>query len=411
MKLSIYSSLLLTICILLWSSAKGQVGIGTTSPHSSSVLEIQSTSKGFLPPRLSRAERDLIVNPAEGLLLFNTSDSCINFYNGTMWINPCLQNTGQTLSSVIADANFPAAGGTPSLNDLQVVGLTNVSALQTEYEEAIATANPQPTTLEELQTIINNVNTLEQFTFPNTLTLQQTDILKILSIYDTDYAPFSLPIQPANLNTSVTPITNNGQEVLVDIQGTITTTGKEINIPCVSTGSGTLPSFSLEISVPAQYSQDGIAGKLILSWLETNFSASTTSISATIKSVDATLNIKKLDVQTGIGNDYLGIGVVQVDYPYNSSGDTYTFKVNAIAGIPDRMYGIEDSTGSTTSHQFIYLPILAEDGEVWLNNNLGANYTNQNHLAFNPIQQAIQPNDYMPMGACFNGVVFLMDMS
>ena len=67
------------------------------------------------------------------------------------------------VAAIVAAANNPAAGGTPTLDDLRKVGLTevgltNVTAYQAGYEEAIAEANPAPTTLEELQAIINAVN-------------------------------------------------------------------------------------------------------------------------------------------------------------------------------------------------------------------------------------------------------------
>ncbi|HZV69543.1 MAG TPA: hypothetical protein VFG10_08365 [Saprospiraceae bacterium] len=46
-----------------------QVGIGTTSPNPSSVLDVISTIKGFLPPRMSDTERNSIVSPVEGLVI------------------------------------------------------------------------------------------------------------------------------------------------------------------------------------------------------------------------------------------------------------------------------------------------------------------------------------------------------
>ena len=72
------------------SKANAQVGIGTTSPDPSAQLELQSTEKGFLPPRLTNAQRDdNIVNPAEGLLIYNTDVNCLQWYNGTGWFDSC----------------------------------------------------------------------------------------------------------------------------------------------------------------------------------------------------------------------------------------------------------------------------------------------------------------------------------
>lgn len=68
----------------------GQVGIGTSSPNASAILDISSTDKGFLPPRLTAFQRNTISDPAEGLTVF-CSNCCTNgiisFYNGTTWKN------------------------------------------------------------------------------------------------------------------------------------------------------------------------------------------------------------------------------------------------------------------------------------------------------------------------------------
>ncbi len=59
------------------------VGIGTTSPDASSILELYSTNKGFLVPRMTTAQRDAISNPATGLLIYNTNNSRFEFNVGT----------------------------------------------------------------------------------------------------------------------------------------------------------------------------------------------------------------------------------------------------------------------------------------------------------------------------------------
>lgn len=63
------------------------VGIGTTAPDQSAVLDIQSVNKGLLIPRLTEAQMNTIVNPAKGLLVFKTeaTNSGFFFYNGEKW--------------------------------------------------------------------------------------------------------------------------------------------------------------------------------------------------------------------------------------------------------------------------------------------------------------------------------------
>ena len=65
--------------------AKGQVGIGPGTPASSAQLDVSSTSKGFLPPRMTTAQRDLIGTPDAGLTIYNTTSKAFECYNGTAW--------------------------------------------------------------------------------------------------------------------------------------------------------------------------------------------------------------------------------------------------------------------------------------------------------------------------------------
>lgn len=60
-------------------SLHAQVGIGTTSPDGSAALQIQSTSKGMLIPRMTQAQRQAISNPANGLMVYQT-DGTPGFY-------------------------------------------------------------------------------------------------------------------------------------------------------------------------------------------------------------------------------------------------------------------------------------------------------------------------------------------
>jgi len=61
------------------------IGIGTNAPDPSAVIDINSTSKGALIPRMTTAERDLIQSPAEGLLIFNITTKCFESYVMNNW--------------------------------------------------------------------------------------------------------------------------------------------------------------------------------------------------------------------------------------------------------------------------------------------------------------------------------------
>ena len=70
----------------LFTLAQSNLGINTTSPHASAILDITSTTKGLLIPRMTLAQRNLITSPATGLLVFQTDTKAgFYFYTGSSW--------------------------------------------------------------------------------------------------------------------------------------------------------------------------------------------------------------------------------------------------------------------------------------------------------------------------------------
>lgn len=65
-------------------------GIGTGTPDASAVFEVKSVTGGFLAPRLSQAQRDALVAPAPGLMIYNTDVNCYEFWNASEWFNTCV---------------------------------------------------------------------------------------------------------------------------------------------------------------------------------------------------------------------------------------------------------------------------------------------------------------------------------
>lgn len=82
MKTLIFPVALLSLSLSTFS----QVGVGTVNPSSSAALDITSTTKGFLPPRMTHAQRNALT-PVEGLMIYNTTSKKPNFYDGTEWKN------------------------------------------------------------------------------------------------------------------------------------------------------------------------------------------------------------------------------------------------------------------------------------------------------------------------------------
>ena len=77
------SSFFLLLLILCFGISFGQMGLGTTSPATTSVLDLSSSSKGLLTPRMTTLQRNAIASPAIGLIVYNTDDATLNTYNGS----------------------------------------------------------------------------------------------------------------------------------------------------------------------------------------------------------------------------------------------------------------------------------------------------------------------------------------
>jgi hypothetical protein len=103
-------TILITICLLTVTISMAQVGIGTTTPNASSILDIQSTSKGILIPRMTKAERDLIATPAEGLQVYNTTNNTSDIYNNGVWKSFSF-SVNSNLVYVYSLADLPSPSG------------------------------------------------------------------------------------------------------------------------------------------------------------------------------------------------------------------------------------------------------------------------------------------------------------
>lgn len=127
-------------------SGMAQMGIGTSSPHASANLEIVSSDRGFLPPRVNltgTSDVSTITTPATGLMVYNTATAGtapgnvtpgLYYYDGSKWQRAITQQPDATVEF---DKSTPTTAGvvftpnTPSSKD--VIYVSTVDASQWVY--------------------------------------------------------------------------------------------------------------------------------------------------------------------------------------------------------------------------------------------------------------------------------------
>lgn len=164
---------LLTL-FLLFAMLHGfaQVGVGTDNPNQSSALDVESTTKGFLPPRLTQVQLLAITSPAEGLLVYCTDCSTKGIYvfDGNNFIHsPSGAAIGISSSAVLTQIGNEA-DNPDTVNSVVTATQLNaitppitgvIAANQTAYQDYID-ANPDlfanPATQAEVQAMVTAVN-------------------------------------------------------------------------------------------------------------------------------------------------------------------------------------------------------------------------------------------------------------
>tara|TARA_R100001369_G_scaffold89964_1_gene128239 strand:- start:4579 stop:6021 length:1443 start_codon:yes stop_codon:yes gene_type:complete len=118
---------LLFLSLLFTGSSYAQVGIGTTTPDPSSMLDVTSDSQGLLAPRMDTADRNAIANPAEGLLVFDTDEDAFYYYDtsGGTWI--------KLLANNVERDNYKLVKSVSDLSEELTAGGGSVYQLQTDY--------------------------------------------------------------------------------------------------------------------------------------------------------------------------------------------------------------------------------------------------------------------------------------
>ncbi|WAC02096.1 T9SS type A sorting domain-containing protein [Lacinutrix neustonica] len=158
-----------------------QIGVGTTTPNASASLDLTAADKGLLLNRLTTAERTTLASTAvAGMLVYDTEDSQIYFYNGTEWANQitdltdvmtsisALQTTVVSLQTAVTGLQNENAAQQTAITDLQnenAVQQTSITDLQNEniaQQTDITTLQNENTAHQTAITDLQNENAAQQ---------------------------------------------------------------------------------------------------------------------------------------------------------------------------------------------------------------------------------------------------------
>ncbi|APD07105.1 hypothetical protein UJ101_01589 [Flavobacteriaceae bacterium UJ101] len=126
-----FSTLLCIILLFITIvQLSAQVGIGTNSPNSSSILHLKSSNKALV---LSKPNISSISNPIDGMLIYDENNKCLKYFRDSSW-SDCLKEKETVLPdaqdltcgyTLAADRNWPIINQINSYEHLYVISIIN----------------------------------------------------------------------------------------------------------------------------------------------------------------------------------------------------------------------------------------------------------------------------------------------
>lgn len=348
------TSAILLLYSLLSIPAHAQVGIGTTTPNAGAVLDINSSNQGVLLPRI--ASHADVTNPIDGLIIYDESDQCINFYANGSWVNPC--ETG-SIASRCGD------------------GYTSVSFRDVELSpEFVGIAVSEDNSL----FVVGDFNDAYR-AFGGMSTTQE--------IYDwTDYHDLAL---------SITPPFNRGEVACADI--TNNTTNRNVRV-IVGTTTGSIYTIQAPSSTwiaattyPGSTPVEVEAGNGY-TVLDDNGDVwySTTGVTFDQVNIGPTITGIKAQLSEGLNSGY---STAYKHYAWNPSNDTLYYWTNSATSVSNFVLsaGITDVDQGTSAGA----SILLNDGTIYVYDGLVLGVTGGSTPTSTPLVMA--PNNTRPLAS------------
>lgn len=205
------NKIVLLVIFLFCGTMYSQIGIGTSTPDASAVLDLSSTSKGLLIPRMTTFQQTDLINPTIGLMIYNTTTSQIETnkgdgLGGALWTSASTTGTTApigTSTTQLATTAFVLEniGGYASVNDIIP---TTTNSLTDVLAVGMIVEPPTGTYSVSFNSQFNNDTTTSTTTISSIGTAQA--VIDLKAAYDQLMA---LPVT----NTSHTPAFGSGETI------------------------------------------------------------------------------------------------------------------------------------------------------------------------------------------------------
>lgn len=134
LKVTFFALIFLGIQMLANAQTTGSVGVGTTTPNTNAVLDITSSTKGLLTPRLTAAQRTTLTATlsatTNGLIIYNLTTLKFNYWDGTQWKD--ISVVGESVNKLeLVGVSFAVPANAALIQNFTFTGaaLTNVVAI------------------------------------------------------------------------------------------------------------------------------------------------------------------------------------------------------------------------------------------------------------------------------------------